>query len=86
MSDLPLSEIGLLLVIFGVILAFLAAVLVAVRSAGGGRTRGAGVLLIGPIPIIFGSDRESVKLLVVFAIVLMAVVLLFLLLPSLLSR
>lgn len=43
-------------------------------------------MFIGPIPIIFGTDRESAKILVILVIVLMAVVLVFMLLPSLLTR
>lgn len=84
MSDASIAEIGFALVIFGFILAFVAVILFAVRSRGGGtKTRGAGILLVGPVPIIFGTDRESVKVLVVLAIILIAVVLIFLLLPSL---
>jgi uncharacterized protein (TIGR00304 family) len=84
LSDGSIAQLGFALIIFGFILAFVAAILLAVRSRGGGtKTRGAGILLVGPIPIIFGTDRESVKVLVVLAIVLMAVVLIFLLLPSL---
>lgn len=82
MSAIPISEIGLALVILGFILAFVAVVLIALRSSTGGRTRGSGVLLIGPIPIIFGTDRESAKILVALTIVLIAVVLAFMLLPS----
>lgn len=84
MSELPISEIGLVLVILGFVIAFVALILLATRSHGsGGKTRAAGVLLIGPIPILFGSDRESVKVLVVLAIILMIVVSVFILLPSL---
>ncbi len=68
--------------ILGFILAFVAVVLIALRSSTGGSTRGAGVLLIGPIPIIFGTDGESAKILVALTIVLIAVVLAFMLLPS----
>jgi uncharacterized protein (TIGR00304 family) len=83
--EVTAAGIGLALVVFGFILAFVAVILLAIRSgAAGGRTRGGGVLLIGPIPIIFGTDRDSVKVLMVLAIVLIAVVILFVLLPTLL--
>jgi len=82
-----LAEIGFILVIFGFILAFVAVVFLAARSKGNSnRTRGGGVLLIGPIPIIFGTDRESVKALVLLAIVLMIIVLAFMLVPMLVMR
>ena len=42
--------------------------------------RGAGVIMIGPIPIIFGTDVAALKLVMILAIVLMviAVILFFL--------
>lgn len=43
-------------------------------------------MFIGPIPIIFGADRESAKVLVILVIVLMVVVLVFMVLPSFLIR
>jgi uncharacterized protein (TIGR00304 family) len=83
--EVTAAGIGLALVVFGFILAFVAVILLAIRNGPvGARTRGGGVLLIGPIPIIFGTDRDSVKVLMVLAIVLIAVVILFVLLPTLL--
>lgn len=82
-----LTEIGFILVIFGFILALVAVVLLAAKSKGNSnRTRGGGVLLIGPIPIIFGTDRESFKMLVLLAIVLMIIVLAFMFVPMLVMR
>ena len=87
MTEVSIAEIGFGLVIFGFILAFIAAILLAIRSqTSGTKTRGGGVLLIGPIPIIFGTDRDSAKILVVLAIILIAVVVVFMFLPSLLPR
>lgn len=85
MNEISVAEIGLILVIFGFILAIAGAFIVAIRGRhGGGETRGGGVLLIGPIPIVFGSDRGSMKTLLVLAIVLMGLMLAFILLPNLL--
>ncbi len=39
-----------------------------------------GILLLGPIPIIFGSDRNAVIILIILALILIAVMSLFLLL------
>jgi uncharacterized protein (TIGR00304 family) len=49
-----------------------------------GQTKSAGILLIGPIPIIFGSDKDSVRVLIVLAIILIAIFLIFMLLPTIL--
>ncbi len=84
MSEANIVGIGFALIIIGFILAFVAIILLAIKtSRETGKTRGAGVLLIGPIPIIFGTDRESVKVLMVLAIVLIVIILVFMMLPSL---
>jgi uncharacterized protein (TIGR00304 family) len=85
--EVNLAEIGFTLIIIGFILAFLAVILLAAKSKGStDRTRGGGVLLIGPIPIIFGTDRESVKILVVLAIVLIVIVLASMFVPLLVMK
>ncbi len=85
MSEMSLGAIGFALVILGIILAFAAVIILALRShTSGTKTRGGGVLFIGPIPIIFGTDSDSAKILVALAILLMAIVLVFMFLPSLL--
>lgn len=40
------------------------------------KIRGGGVIMLGPIPIIFGSDKESAKAAIVLAIILMVLSLL----------
>lgn len=39
--------------------------------------KGGGVIMIGPIPIIFGSDRKSAEIAIILAIVLMLLWFLF---------
>jgi len=86
--ELSLANIGFILIILGFVLAFIAVILLAFKSRGtSGQTRSAGILLIGPIPIIFGSDKQSARVLMVLTILLIAIVLIFMLLPNfLLSR
>lgn len=84
MADTLLTNAGQLLVIAGFLLTFVAAILLAVKSRGSsGQTKSAGILLIGPIPIIFGSDRNSVRTLMILAIILVAIVLAFMVIPTL---
>lgn len=85
MAEISLSSVGFFLVILGFLLAIVAVVALGLRSASGsGRTRGGGVVLIGPFPIVFGTDRESAKVLMILAIVLIALVFVFMLIPYIL--
>ncbi len=42
------------------------------------KVKGGGVILIGPVPIVFGTDKRYALLLTILAIVLMLLALLFL--------
>jgi uncharacterized protein (TIGR00304 family) len=84
LADNLIFTIGLLLALAGFavgILAFIMALLRSSRDAG--RVRGGGVVMIGPVPIVFGTDKESARILILLGIILMAVLLLFTLLPIL---
>jgi uncharacterized protein (TIGR00304 family) len=67
--------IGLGLVVVGVIVILTAIILASFGDAKKGKVHGAGVIMIGPIPIIFGTDKKSVKSLLALALVLTIVVL-----------
>jgi uncharacterized protein (TIGR00304 family) len=82
LADSFLVNIGLLLGVAGVALAIVAIFVAILRSARGtGKVRGGGVVMIGPVPIVFGTDKESARILMLLGIVLMIVLLLFSLLP-----
>ncbi len=56
--DEGMLELGFMLVFVGVIILTISLILGAVRE---GRTevKGGGVVIVGPIPIIFGTDKSS---------------------------
>ncbi|MEM2202017.1 MAG: DUF131 domain-containing protein [Candidatus Bathyarchaeia archaeon] len=56
-----LYELGVILIFTGVIIVLVAFVLLFLSSIKNGKAHGGGALIIGPFPIIFGSDKESVK-------------------------
>ena len=56
-----LYALGIIIIFIGVIIIFAAFVLLFLSSIKSGRARGGGALIIGPFPIVFGSDKESVK-------------------------
>jgi uncharacterized protein (TIGR00304 family) len=69
--DLAFLGMALLLVGFGV-------VVVALLSSGGkGEVKGGGVVLVGPIPIVFGSDAKWATVAIVLAMVLVILSLIY---------
>jgi uncharacterized protein (TIGR00304 family) len=62
--------VGLALIVVGIIIIGLATILVAMRGAANRKVKAAGTILIGPIPIIFGTDKKSVKTVLVLALTL----------------
>jgi uncharacterized protein (TIGR00304 family) len=75
-----LNLAGVILIIIGFAIVFLYVTISAVKTKH--ETKGAGIILIGPFPIIIGTDKESVRLLLVLTIVVIALMVLFLLLSS----
>ncbi len=77
-----LFMVGFALIILGFALSFIATIimfLLGLRSRKAKGVKGGGLIMIGPIPIIFGTDRETVKILMILSIVLMAVAIVFML-------
>jgi uncharacterized protein (TIGR00304 family) len=73
------TTIGIAIILGGFLVVFLAMAMSSKRSESGERqtqVRGGGVIMIGPIPIIFGSDAKWTSIAIVLAIVLIAIVLL----------
>ena len=67
--------IGITLVVVGVIVIVAAIILASIGGAKKGKVHGAGVIMIGPIPIIFGTDKKSVISVLALALSLTIVVL-----------
>lgn len=74
MSDLVL--IGMVIILVGFVLVFLATAMSGGQSREGERrtgVKGGGVVMIGPIPIVFGSDAKWAAVAIVLAILLMVI-------------
>ncbi len=83
MSLETLYELGIGLILVGSVVIAIAFLLILLSGIKGkGRIKGGGVVLIGPIPIVFDSDAESVKkvllMSLVLAIIVMAVLVIYL--------
>jgi len=75
---------GFVLLFAGAVLIMLAALLYVAR---GGRGEVGGVIVIGPVPIVFGTSSDAVKVAVIGGIILMllAIVVMYIL-PGVLAR
>ncbi len=64
--------LAILLIMLGVIVLIVGFLLILGSALASGRSevRGGGVVLVGPIPIVFGSDAQTAKWLIVLAMVL----------------
>jgi uncharacterized protein (TIGR00304 family) len=71
-----LYALGITLIFVGVLIIIIAVVLLSVSGAKKGKVKGGGAIIIGPIPIVFGTDKKSLKtvLLLSLALTVMLVV------------
>jgi uncharacterized protein (TIGR00304 family) len=73
-----LWNMGLILIFAGFFVIFVATLLLVFRAfKERGKVRGGGAIIIGPFPIVFGTDKESVKILLILSIILIALLLAF---------
>lgn len=73
-----LVELGILLIFIGFFIAMLSVILSLKESVKESKVEGGGVLLIGPVPIVFGTNKEIVKIiLLVLLVILLALILMW---------
>jgi len=71
-----LFNLGAILVFAGFTIAFVAVILLFFTTTRGkGKVKGGGAVIIGPFPIVFGTDRESVKILLLLSTTLIVLIL-----------
>jgi uncharacterized protein (TIGR00304 family) len=61
---------GIALIFVGIIIIIAAVLSLSVRSSGKSKIRGGGAVIICPIPINFGTDRKSLKTILLLSIAL----------------
>ena len=71
-----LYALGIALIFVGVLIIVIAVILLSISGAEKGKVEGGGAIIIGPVPIIFGTDKKSLKtvLLLSLALTVMLVV------------
>jgi uncharacterized protein (TIGR00304 family) len=75
MNAETLYRLGIALVFVGILITLAAVVLLFVSSVRGSRSQkgkvtGGGVIIIGPFPIVFGTDKESIRTILLLSIAL----------------
>lgn len=81
-----LATLGFAFIILGFVITFLAVLIMFIKNVRfKGKIRGGGLIMIGPIPIIFGTDKETMKILIVLAMILIILAAALMLLPRLVS-
>ncbi len=71
---------GMLVILVAIILLFLSSV----RREG--KVRGGGAIIIGPFPIIFGTDKESIKTVLLLSLTLTILLIIVMVIFYLMSR
>ncbi len=59
--------LGFALVLLGIFIIVAATILAITKQTKSGKTKASGVIIIGPVPIIFGQDKKDVKTLLKFS-------------------
>ena len=76
MNEQLLFAVGFILILAGFITVFVAVLLLFLKALREkGKVRGGGVVMIGPFPIVFGTDKESVRIVLLLPIALIVLVL-----------
>lgn len=86
MDTSTLYTLGFFLAVTGVVIVVITVLLILLSGTGKAKTRGAGVIMIGPIPIVFGTDKESVKKVLILAITLSVVMIILTIVMHFMSR
>jgi uncharacterized protein (TIGR00304 family) len=61
--------LGVGLVLIGIFILILAIVLIGLRG-NRGKVKTAGIIVVGPVPIIFGSDKKTIKTILLLSVTL----------------
>ena len=82
LDQAALATLGMTFIILGFIITFVAIFIIFIKGISlRGKVRGGGLIMIGPIPIIFGTDKGTIKILLVLALALMILAVVIMLFP-----
>ncbi|MCX8154063.1 MAG: DUF131 domain-containing protein [Candidatus Bathyarchaeota archaeon] len=78
--------LGIALVFIGILIVIVTLILLSVSSAKSGKIKGGGAIIVGPVPIIFGTDSRSLKTILLLSLALAVTLVVFIVLQHLLMR
>ena len=81
-----LYALGIVLVFVGVLIIVIAVILLSISGAKKGKVKGGGAIIIGPVPIIFGTDKKSLKTILLLSLALTVMLVVVMILYYLLLR
>lgn len=81
-----LYALGIALIFVGVLIIVIAVILLSISGAKKGKVKGGGAIIIGPIPIIFGTDKKSLKTVLLLSLALTVLLVVVMILYYLLLR
>jgi uncharacterized protein (TIGR00304 family) len=86
MNTQTLYSLGTVLAFAGMLIMIVATVLLLSKSGKTGKARGGGAIIIGPIPIVFGTDKQSLKTVLLLSIALTTLLIVLVIMLHFLSR
>jgi uncharacterized membrane protein len=84
-DSVALCALGIVFIFAGILLIVVAIVL-SVSVVGKGKVKGGGAIIIGPIPIIFATDKKSLKTVLLFSLAITVTILIAFIIYYLLFR
>ena len=87
MDSSTLFGLGFALIFAGIVIIFVAIILLLISSIKGeGKVKASGAIIIGPIPIIFGTDKQSIKTILLLSITLTILLIILIIVSYIASR
>ena len=87
MNTQTLYSLGTALVFAGMLIMIVTTALLLLSKSGKtGKARGGGAIIIGPIPIVFGTDKQSLKTVLLLSIVLTTLLIVLIIVLNFLSK
>jgi uncharacterized protein (TIGR00304 family) len=81
-----LYTLGFAMIFVGILIVIVTILLLSIRSVGRDKVKGGGAVIIGPVPIIFGTDRKSLRTVLLLSIALTVLLLIVIVVQYLLLR